>query len=104
MTEASLLAATADEFERLIARLSRFSPRSVRIHRDAIDALMVVLVLCCAQQQGRTLEVPTPDDHAVADAVAVIGREAIAALVVTPDSSLLATVRTAVATALAATR
>lgn len=100
----STFAATGDELERLVARLSRLSPLAWRTRRDAAESLLQTLVSVCESQQGRRLPVPQVDSHVLADAIAVIGRECLDGLAHSPQDDLLAQLRAGIDRALAATR
>lgn len=89
------------ELERLVLRLTRLSARSWRDCRPAVVALVAALVDVAGRQQGRTLAVPALDDHVLASAVAVIGRDLLGSI---DDADLLAAAASAIETALAATR
>lgn len=98
------VAAASDDLERLVARLSRLSPLAWRSRREPIEELLRRLVAICERQQGRSLAAPVLDAHVLADAVAVIGREVVETLQSVPDTDQLASLRTAIGAALAATR
>lgn len=92
------------ELERLALRLGRLSSRSWRTHRRSVDLLLAELVGLAGRQQARDLPVPVLEDHVMAAAVAVVGREVLDALVTVPDEALLDAIAASIETALTTTR
>jgi hypothetical protein len=99
------LALADGELARLVRRLRSLPPASWDRRRRAI--LMVLDQLSAVTAAAENTAVPAlPDlpDHALADAVAVLGGDVIVALNVRPDGDLLASFTAAVRGALNASR
>jgi hypothetical protein len=100
----SLVLAAAD-LERLVRRLRRLTPQAWRPRREPAMALVVALTEIAARAE-RLPPRPAPrlPNHAVGDAVAVLGADALAALTVRPDRELLRLLAAELQAALDATR
>jgi hypothetical protein len=98
------LVIAGDELTRLVRRLRNLSPLARTARRDPIVFALRRLAELDALAEQRSLpEPPDIDDHAHADALAVIGGDAIAALRAAPNTELLDAVLAEVRSALAAT-
>jgi hypothetical protein len=93
------------ELARLVLRLRSLSQAAWRPRRKSvISALGKLAELCGLAEQRGVPTLPAVADHALADAVAVIGGDALAALTVRPDEEILAAVVAAMREALTLTR
>lgn len=91
-----------DELEKLVRRLRHLSPGAWARHRQQVHE-----VLCALAELGDSIEprqVPELPDHAMADAVAVIGGDAVDAAQRSADPQRVAAVGEALRRGLAATR
>jgi hypothetical protein len=93
------------ELARLVLRLRSLSPPAWRSRRKAVVDTIGRLAEMSGRAERRDVPaVPVIAVHALADAVAVIGGDAIAALADSPDEDLLTEVVTALREALDLTR
>jgi hypothetical protein len=99
------IALASGELARLVLRLRSLSPLAWRSRRKAVIAALRRLAELSGRAEQRVVPaVPAVADHALADAVAVIGGDTIAALVARPDDDLLAEVVAVMREALELTR
>lgn len=99
------LALAGGDLARLVLRLRSLSPPAWRSRRKAVVATLRRLAELSGRAEHRVLPaVPSVAVHALADAVAVVGGDAIAALAAGPDDDVLAAVVAALREALEATR
>jgi hypothetical protein len=99
------LALANDELARLVRRLRSLSRLAWLSRRGAVETALVRLGEIAAFVEKRTAPtLPIIADHALADAMAVIGGDAIAALEAVRDQEQLAAVTVSLRTALEATR
>lgn len=85
------LAAATTDLERLVRRLRSLSQRSWRERRAAAQAALDGLAALDARLEGRQLDTPTVPEHALADALAVIGGDVLDAIAMLDDRSALDT-------------
>lgn len=90
--EAVHAAATAD-LDQLVRRLRSLSPRAWESRRGPVQAALAGLVAITAELEGRPLEAPTVPDHVLADAIAVVGGDALSILKGSSDVERLVEVR-----------
>jgi hypothetical protein len=99
------IALAGGELARLVLRLRSLSPLAWRTRRKAVLAALRSLAELSGRAEQRVVPaVPAIADYALADAVAVIGGDAIAALVAKPDEALLSELVATMREALALTR
>jgi hypothetical protein len=101
--EAELATVKAD-LARLVRRLRSLSPRSWQPRRPVANSLLAGLVELSASLERRPLEPPGVPDHVLADAVAVIGGDVLAAITAMQDQDALAAVSDLLRNALDGTR
>jgi hypothetical protein len=93
------------ELARLVLRLRSLSPPAWRSRRKNVIATVDRLAALSGRAEQRAVPpVPSVAIHALADAVAVIGGDALAALTASPDDELLSEVVETVRSALDVTR
>jgi hypothetical protein len=93
------------ELARLVLRLRSLSQAAWRPRRKSVIAALARLAELSGLAEHRAVPpVPAVADHALADAVAVIGGDALAALATDPDEEILAEVVAAMREALTLTR
>jgi hypothetical protein len=99
------LALARGELARLVLRLRSLSLAAWRTRRKAALVAFGQLAELSAQAEHRRMPgLPKVADHALADAIAVVGGDAIAALGAEPNADLLAAVVAALREALETTR
>jgi hypothetical protein len=99
------LALARGELARLVLRLRSLSPAAWRTRRKATLATFARLAEISATAEHRRMPaLPKVADHALADAIAVVGGDAIAALATEPDADLLSAVVATLREALETTR
>jgi hypothetical protein len=99
------LALARGELARLVLRLRSLSPPAWRTRRAGVLAALSRLAQLSGHAEDRAVPpLPTIADHALADAVAVIGGDAVATLGVRADDDLLTDVVAALREALEASR
>jgi hypothetical protein len=85
------LALAGDELDRLVRRLRNLSPGAWRLRREPVVAALGRLAELTALAERRTVpKPPTVAEHALADAMAVIGGDVIVALTTSRDGNLMA--------------
>jgi hypothetical protein len=100
-----LLAAAAGDLDRLVRRCRSLTARGWEARRQPVTALLTKLAeLSRLAEHGDAHVVPELPDHALADAVAVIGTDVIEALHLVPDSDLVERLGDALCASLDATR
>jgi crotonobetainyl-CoA:carnitine CoA-transferase CaiB-like acyl-CoA transferase len=93
------------ELARLVLRLRSLSPAAWRPRRKSVVIAVARLAELSGEAEQRAVPaLPAIADHAFADAVAVIGGDALAALATRPDEGLLAAVVATMREALTITR
>jgi hypothetical protein len=99
------LALATDVLARLVRRLRSLSRSAWLSRREAVEIALMRLVAITSRMEGlMPRALPSIADHALADAMAVVGGDALAGLEVTVDSSSLADVIAELRAALEATR
>jgi hypothetical protein len=98
------LASAREDLGRLVRRLRSLSPASWRDRQAAARAALDGFVALEVQLESAPLTPPMLATHVLPDAIAVVGGDALEAIAATADRSALATARTLLESALAATR
>jgi hypothetical protein len=99
------LTAVEADLDRLVQRLRGLSPSAWRSRQDVVDDLLSDLEQVTANLERRpSRPIPALPDYAKADAVAVLGADAVAGIVDSDESSRLDELARLVGQALARTR
>jgi hypothetical protein len=85
--EADLQLAAAD-LDRLVRRLRSLSQAAWRSRREPVQAALAALVAMSVELEGRQMDVPKLPDHVLADGIAVIGGDVLAAIAVSKSTKL----------------
>jgi uncharacterized coiled-coil protein SlyX len=94
-----------DDLELLVRRLRSLSPAAWRSRRTAVEELLAAMERLTAEAEQRPARpVPEVADHALADAVSVLGTDAIVAIEAKQDARRMATFGSKLTSALRSTR
>lgn len=88
------------DLDQLVRRLRLLSPRSWKNYREPVQDVLAAFVAIASRREGRELAVPDLPDHALPDALAVIGHDLLDSV----DQEITAAVADRMDEALKATR